>query len=135
MLRISWRPKLAPSSQYHVPYTGFISTLHLLSGSKNAHAMLRFCSRRQQRRQSNLAFEKAAKAWFEAQAGGLGRIRHYTTSDGVVPGELELTRRDRLRILWFSSPMGLISPIYRIAYRHFIDLWRSFHQRSKPSDG
>jgi hypothetical protein len=42
MLRISWRPKVAPSCQYHTPYAGFISTLHLLGGSKNALEMLRF---------------------------------------------------------------------------------------------
>ena len=44
---------------------------------------------------------------FEPQPGGPGRIRHYTTADGVVPGELELAHRDRQGALWFSSPLGL----------------------------
>lgn len=44
---------------------------------------------------------------FEPQSGGPGRIRHYTTADGVVPGELELALRDRQGALWFSSPLGL----------------------------
>jgi ligand-binding sensor domain-containing protein/signal transduction histidine kinase len=38
---------------------------------------------------------------------GLGRIQHYTTADGVAPGELDLAFRDRQGSLWFSTPLGL----------------------------
>ncbi len=38
---------------------------------------------------------------------GLGRIQHYTTADGVVPGELDLAFYDRHGSLWFSTPLGL----------------------------
>jgi ligand-binding sensor domain-containing protein/two-component sensor histidine kinase len=44
---------------------------------------------------------------FAPQSTGLGPIRHYTTSDGVVPGEIDLAHCDRDGNLWFGSPLGL----------------------------
>src|SRR4029077_20101381 len=38
---------------------------------------------------------------------GPGRLRHYTTADGVAAGELQLALRDRQGSLWFSTPLGL----------------------------
>lgn len=37
-----------------------------------------------------------------------GRIRHYTTADGLPPGELRVAVRDRHGALWFGGDHGLV---------------------------
>jgi signal transduction histidine kinase/streptogramin lyase len=36
-----------------------------------------------------------------------GRIRHFTTSDGLLPGDLRVGFRDRHGVLWFGGDQGL----------------------------
>ncbi len=47
---------------------------------------------------------------FEPGAGGAGAMRHYTTADGIPPGELELAVRDRHGLVWFGTPLGAARP-------------------------
>src|SRR5262249_50995927 len=37
-----------------------------------------------------------------------GRIRHFTTADGLLPGEIRVAFRDRHGALWFGGDHGLI---------------------------
>jgi signal transduction histidine kinase len=44
-------------------------------------------------------------------ASGIGAIRHYTSADGLAPGELNTAYRDHTGDLWFSSNLGLLTQL------------------------
>ncbi len=39
---------------------------------------------------------------------GPGRVRHFTTEDGLLPGDLRVAFRDRYGALWFGGDQGLV---------------------------